>query len=303
MKNVIVVTGATGHVGRELALRLLAAGQSVRAVARSAEKLRPLGARGAELRPGSLDDRAFVADVCRGAAGVFGMIPPNFSSAEPRAEQRKVAENLAAAIRDSGVKHVVALSSVGADLPDRNGPIAGLHDFEAALDAVPGLDRVHLRAAYFMENHLGSIASIRKGGINAGAWKPDRAFPMVATRDIAAAAAGYLESLGFEGRNVRYVLGPRDYHMREATRILGAAIGRPDLAYVEVPEADSRKAFVGAGFSPSMADLYVEMVRAFNAGLIKAEPRSQANTTPTTLEEFAKTVFAPAFESTASHAA
>ena len=52
-----------------------------------------------------------------------------------------------------------------------------------------------------------------------------------------------------------------------------------------------------------MADLFVEMTRGFSNGLIKGEPRSKANTTPTTLDEFARTVFAPAFKRAASQAA
>jgi uncharacterized protein YbjT (DUF2867 family) len=296
MKNVIVVTGATGHVGHELAERLLTAGQTVRAVARGAEKLRPLGARGAEARPGSLDDRAFLTGVFRGAGGVFAMIPPHYAAQDARAEQRKVAESLVAAVRDSGVKHVVTLSSFGAELPDKTGPIAGLHVLEELLDKVPGLNVVHLRAGYFMENLLGSLGVIKNAGINGSAVKPDVPVPMVATRDIAAVAAEYLAKLDFKGRNVRYVLGPKDYTMTEATRILGASIGKPDLKYVEFPEADFKKGLLGAGFSANMADLFLEMSRGLNTGLIKGEARSRTNTTPTTLDEFARTVFAPAFK-------
>jgi uncharacterized protein YbjT (DUF2867 family) len=300
MKNVIVVTGASGHIGHELAERLLSAGQTVRAVARGVEKLKPLGARGAEVRPGSFDDRAFLAGVFKGANGVFAMIPPNYSAKDVHAEQRKIAESIVAAIRESGVKNVVSLSSVGAELPDKTGPIAGLHVFEELLDKVAGLNVVHLRAAYFFENHLGSIGVIKNTGINGSAIKAEVPISMVATRDIAAVAADYLTKLDFKARNVRYILGARDYTLTEATRILGAAVGQPDLKYVQFPEADFKKGLVGAGFSASLADLFVEMSQGFNSGLIRGEPRSKANTTPTTLEDFAKTVFAPAFKAATS---
>ena len=300
MKNVIVVTGATGHVGRELAERLISGGQTVRGVARGVDKLRPLAARGAEVRPGSLDDRAFLTGAFRGAAGVFAMLPPHYSAQDTRAEQKKIAESIVGAIRESGVTQVVSLSSFGAELPDKTGPIAGLHDFEELLDKVAGLSVVHLRAAYFMENHLGSIGLIKSAGINGSAIKPHVAIPMVATRDIAAVAAQYLTKLDFKGRNIRYVLGQKDYTMTEATRILGAAIGKPDLAYVEFAEPDFKKGLIGAGFSPNLADLFAEMSRGLNSGLIKGESRSKANTTPTTLEEFAETVFEPAFKAATS---
>ncbi len=118
---------------------------------------------------------------------------------------------------------------------------------------------------------------------------------MVATRDIAAASADALTGPGFQGRTARYVLGPRDHTMAEATRILGSPVGRPDLRYVEFPEAEARRGMLGAGLSASMADDLLEMYRALNAGRIKGEPRSPGNTTATTLDEFARTVFAPAF--------
>jgi uncharacterized protein YbjT (DUF2867 family) len=296
MKNVIVVTGASGHIGFELAQRLLSSGDAVRAVARGADKLAPLGARGADVRTGSLEDRAFLSQVFRGANAVFAMIPPNYTAQDPRKEQKKIAESLVAAVRECGVKKVVALSSIGAEVPEKTGPIAGLHVFEGLLDKVPGLDVVHLRAGYFMENHLGSLGLIKSAGINGSAIKPDLPMTMVATRDIAAVAAEYLAKLDFQGRTVRYVLGPRYYTMTETTRILGAAIGKPDLKYVQFPEADFKKGLAGAGFTEAMADMFVEMIRGLNSGLIKGETRSKTNTTPTTLDEFAKTVYAPAWK-------
>jgi uncharacterized protein YbjT (DUF2867 family) len=146
-----------------------------------------------------------------------------------------------------------------------------------------------------MENHLANIGLIKSAGVNGGTIKADRRFPMVASRDIGAVVAETLAGRAFSGRSVRYVLGPRDYSPAEATRVLGAAIGRPDLKYVEFPEADARQGMIGAGLSASVADMFLEMNRALSAGLIKVEPRTAANTTSTTLEEFAKTVFAPAF--------
>ena len=83
--------------------------------------------------------------------------------------------------------------------------------------------------------------------------------------------------------------------MSEATRILGAAVGRPGLAYMQFPSADTRSALVGMGISPSAAAAFVEMAEGFNTGRIAGEPRSAANTTPTTMEEFAGSVFKTAY--------
>jgi uncharacterized protein YbjT (DUF2867 family) len=212
------------------------------------------------------------------------------------AEHTRIASGLVGAIRESGVRRVVSLSSWGAEVPGTaTGPIAALHRFEALLDNTADLSVVHLRPGHFMENRLRDIRLIGNAGVLGNMLTPDLRIPMVATQDVAAVAAEYLADGGFTGRTVRYLLGPRDYTMTETAGILGVAIGRPDLAYVQLPEADYRAGLIGFGFSPGFADAYVAMVRGFNTGLIKGEPRSATNTTPTTLEEFATDVFAPAF--------
>jgi uncharacterized protein YbjT (DUF2867 family) len=298
-KNVIVVTGATGQVGHQVAERLLSAGHAVRAVARNVEKLKLLGERGADVRPGSLDDQPFLTSVFREASAVFAIIPTytNWSPQDFFAEQTGYAQSLAGAIRESRVSHVIALTSWGAEVPDKAaGTIAPLRVFEDLLDHVPGLNAVKLRPGHFMEDRLWDIGLIKSVGILGSMLKPDLMLPMIATCDIAAVAADYLAKLNFQGRSVRYLLGPKDYTMTETARILGASIGKPDLRYVEFSEADFRKGLAGLGASPNFADLVVQMLHGFNTGLIKGEPRSKINTTPTTQEEFAKTTFAPAFK-------
>jgi uncharacterized protein YbjT (DUF2867 family) len=292
----IAVVGATGNIGHELATKLLSAGTRVRAVGRSADRLAALEARGAEPWVGSLSDVKFLSAAFRTTDGVFAMIPPAPDHPDPKAYQRQTAENMAAAAQVARVRHVVTLSSIGADQPAGTGPIAGLHGMEQRFEQIPGLNLIHLRPAYFMENHVAAIGLIRAAGIFGAMFAPDLPVSMIATRDIAAAAAQLLARPGFAGRAIRELQGPRDYTMREATRILGSAIGRPDLPYVQFGESDTRQALTAAGFSPALAELYVEMLNGFNSGLIRArEPRSGETTTPTTLEEFAAAVFAPAF--------
>jgi uncharacterized protein YbjT (DUF2867 family) len=177
-----------------------------------------------------------------------------------------------------------------------NGPIAGLHLLEKRLDQIEGLHVVHLRPTYFMENELNSIGLIKSAGITGSPLKAEQAIPMIATRDIAAVATELLANPTFTGRSFRELLGPRDYAPRDTARILGQAIGKPELPYVQFPPADAHKAMVAAGLSPSLADDYVEMYDAFNEGRVRSlQGRSAATTTPTTLEDFARGSFAPAY--------
>jgi uncharacterized protein YbjT (DUF2867 family) len=296
MSKHIVITGATGNIGTALTHELLRHGHRVTAVARSSARLDALRAAGAAIQAGDLHDAAFLTEALRGADAAFLMIPPNATAPDVLAHMQQVGEAIAQAVRDSGLKQAVHLSSIGADQPAGTGPVVGLHHQEARLNAIEGLTVAHLRPAYFMENLLANVGLIQHMGIMGSGMRPDLAFPMVATKDIAAKAAELLEN-GFEAGSVQYVLGPQNYSQQDAARAIGAAIGRPELAYVQFPYEDAKKGMVGAGLSESMASLYDEMTRNMNEEKVMVhEPRTAASTSPTTLEEFTKTVFAPVFQ-------
>lgn len=300
MTDIVVVTGASGRVGSLVAESLLAEGSAaVRVVARDAGRLESLGARGAEVRPGSFQDKAFLADVFRGARAAFVLTPVDISSPDVNSEQRGNVDGIAAAIRGSVVRNVVLLSSWGAEVPDKIGGVIACRWLEQLVDEIPDINVVHLRPVWFMENFLWNIPLIKGVGINGMSIKPDVPFPMISTRDIAAVASDCLKALDLRGRSVHYLNGARDYTMLEATRILGASIGNPDLKYAEFPDAVMRKGLVsGGGLTPDAADNGIEISRAIGSGRLRAEPRSARNTTPTTLETFAETVFAPKFHDT-----
>jgi uncharacterized protein YbjT (DUF2867 family) len=166
---------------------------------------------------------------------------------------------------------------------------------EQRLNAL-GVNVVHLRPGWFMENFLDMIPGIREMGVLASPTRPDIPSPMIATPDIAHAAADILLELDFTGTTTRELLGPRDVTLAEAAGILGAAIGKPDLAYVQASFEQAEQGLVAMGISPAVAAVYLELYRAHNAGLLAAEEtRSDFNTTATTLEQFAEEVFAPAY--------
>jgi len=101
---------------------------------------------------------------------------------------------------------------------------------------------------------------------------------------------------------VRELFGPRDYSMGEAARILGVAIGKPELHYVQFPYDEARKALIGNGLSASYASATMEISRSFNEGKVPPEEkRSARNTTPTGLEQFADDVFRKAYAAAANH--
>lgn len=296
MNELYVVMGASGNVGGVVATRLLEAGKKVRVVARNAERLKAFAGRGAEVMTGSLEDAEFVSRALSGATAAYTLIPPNPGAQGFRAYQNRVAAALVKGAQTAQVSHVLTLSSVGAHLPRGNGPVAGLYDMERAFGELHGAHVIHLRPTYFMENLLGNVGAIKQMGFIGGALLPDLAIPMIATRDIGEVAAQHLLARDWSGHWVRELLGPRDLTMNEVTKVLGAAIDKPDLKYMQFPYEDAEKAMIGMGLPAEMAGLYIEMTRGFNDGLITAtQPRSPYTNTPTTIDEFARTVFRGAF--------
>jgi uncharacterized protein YbjT (DUF2867 family) len=292
----IVVMGASGNIGGKVTDLLLGGGHSVRAIGRSAEKLAGARARGAEILVGDASRADFLSRAFAGADAAFTLQPSNPAAGDLLAEQDRDGEAIVTAAASSGLPHLVAVSSIGADVPAGTGPIAGLHRQEQRLKRLTGTSVLVLRPGYFFENFLHVLPLIRHQGINGGGAAAATTIPMIATRDIAAVAARALAARDWTGFELQELPGPRDLSFAEATRILGAAIGKPDLAYVQFPYADYSVALQQAGLSKSVADLYAEMEKAFDDGLVKAlGGRTAATTAPTTFEQFAGEVLAPAY--------
>src|SRR5918997_1023992 len=104
----ITVMGATGHTGRKIVGALLEAGEDVRALGRSEGKLAELKGAGAEVLAGDAADAPFLTEAFRGADAVYTLLPTDPRAPDYRAEQDRQGEAVAAAVRGSGVKYVVA---------------------------------------------------------------------------------------------------------------------------------------------------------------------------------------------------
>jgi uncharacterized protein YbjT (DUF2867 family) len=294
-----VVLGASGNTGSIVADYLLSKGKKVRVVGRDASRLQRFVRQGAEGFTADVSDALALTKAFRGVRAAYLMLPPIVS----RDEQERESDAIAKAVKDSGLPYAVHLSSYGAHVPEGTGPVTGLHTSEQKLNAISGLNLLHLRAAYFMENNLAAIGMIQGMGIFGHALLPDLKLPMIATRDVADYAAHRLLDLDFSGKPTRELLGQRDLSMNEATAAIARAIGKPDLRYQQFPYDQMQQALTQAGFSPQKAAVYIEMFQAINASVLAAqELRSPQNTTATSFETFAQDVFAPAYHGKASAA-
>jgi uncharacterized protein YbjT (DUF2867 family) len=294
-----VILGASGHTGSIIANSLLSKGKKVRVMGRDAGRLQRFVRQGAEACTADVSDAAALTKTFRGARAAYLMLPPVTS----REDQERESDAIAKAAKESGLRYAVHLSSYGAHVPEGTGPVAGLHSAEQKLNVIGGLNVLHLRAAYFMENNLPAIGTIHAMGMVAGALLPDLKLPIIATRDVGDYGARRLLDLDFSGKQTRELLGERDLSMTEVTAAIARSIGKPELRYQQLPYDQVQQALTQMGIPPKSAALYIEMYQVINAGVLVAqEPRSPENSTPTSMETFVQSVFAPAYHAKASAA-
>jgi uncharacterized protein YbjT (DUF2867 family) len=283
----VTVLGATGKTGGAAIDRLLAAGVKVKAVGRSADKLAALQKRGAETVAAEVTDAAKLTEAFRGSDAAYLMIPGDITKPDVLGQYARAGEAIARAVRDAGLRRAVFLSSLGAELVAGTGPIAGLHGVEERLRAIDGLALTILRPGYFYENHYGTLGVIKAQGINGGAIDPDISMPTIAAADVGGAAADALRETNAKGVVVRELTGPREVTPTEATRLIGKAIGKPELPYVRFPDEGFVAGLASAGIHPDAARLFLEMAQAFNKGIVRPQPGNEKVRTTTTFEAFA----------------
>jgi uncharacterized protein YbjT (DUF2867 family) len=290
------ILGATGNIGSVISKALLEKGEKVRVVGRHAGRLQAFVRRGAEAFVGDVANAEAMTRALTGARAAFLMIPPSMTSPDYRADQEKTSDAISAAAKNSGLQYAVNLSSYGAQAPAGTGPITGLHNSEKKLNAIDRLNVLHLRPGYFFENHFAGIQMIHMMGIFGGALRGDLKIPMIATRDIGAYAAERLLKLDFNGKRTQELQGERDLTLTEVVAVIAKALRKPDLRYVQFPYEQIEKVLEQMGAQAKTVASFIEMFQGINNGIVAAmEPRSAANTTPTSIEAFVKEVFVPAY--------
>ena len=295
----IVVLGATGKTGSAAALTLLSQGSKVRAIGRSAERLKSLRNAGAEVAIADLQDSKAVTAAFTGAQAAYVLIPPNFAVERFRAYQRAISNSVARAIKHAEVPRVVLLSSLGANHPLGTGPVVALHELEDTLKAAPGLAVLSLRAGFFMENYLMNVDLVRSTGLLGSPAPAHAPMSVIAAADIGRYAARRLSLLDFSGFEVVNLVGPSFPTMQQIARVLGEAIGKPDLPYVQFSYEEAEQGLLKAGLKPELAGIYVELYRGAAQGLLEPEAGTAVVRTETPLSEFARS-FAAAYAAAAA---
>ncbi|TCK19875.1 NAD(P)H-binding protein [Pseudonocardia endophytica] len=295
----ITVLGASGNTGGRVVERLCAEGERVRAVGRDADRLAAAVAQGAEPVVGDARDPEFLRVAFDGADAAYVLMPMDVAAAGYAGQQAAVGTAIAGALAATAVPRVVALSSLGADVPggpdlEATGYLGTLHDQEGRLRTLDAAVTL-LRPGMFLESFLFAVDAMRGHGVHADSIDPQVSLPMVATRDVGDVAAEELRRTGPQGVVVREVLGAADVTVPDVVAALGPALGLPDLTYVRVPDEEMVGVLREAGMPADGARLHVAMNRAFNEGRVASlAGRGAENSTPTTVGDWVATLTAVA---------
>jgi uncharacterized protein YbjT (DUF2867 family) len=256
------VTGITGKVGTVVARSLLSAGQVVRAVVRDSGKGAPWAQLGCDIAIADLSDTEALTAAFAGTAGVFAMLPPVFDPPPGFPEATGFINSLRAALARAKPDRVVALSSVGADVPQPN-LLNILGQMEDSLGSLP-MPVAFLRPAWFMENAAWDIDSARSGLIQSYLQPLDRAVPMVSTDDVGRAAAALLQER-WEGKRVVELEGPQRVSPNALAAAFSKVLGAPVRAEA-VPREQWESIFRAQDMKNPTPRM--QMIEGFNAGWI-----------------------------------
>jgi Predicted nucleoside-diphosphate-sugar epimerases len=284
----ITITGSLGHIGSNLTRGLVARGVDVTVVTSKADRVADIEALGAKAAVALINDARALADAFAGADAVFAMTPPNLGGANIIANTTNAGKSIAEAITKANVKRVVMLSSIGAEQTEGTGPIVGLHNIEAIYSQLSDVNVTFLRAGDFYTNFYNDVPMVQHANILGGNYPADVKIPFVHPRDIAIAAAEELLA-DKTGNDVRYIVSdvrtPGDY-----VKVLGNAIGKPELPWVEFTDEQSFGGMTQAGLTEEMANIYTEMGAGIRAHKLMADFEKQGSpvTGTTKFEDFAK---------------
>jgi uncharacterized protein YbjT (DUF2867 family) len=299
-QHMIVVTSPTGNISSHLLKRLVAADEPVRVIARDPARLAPDLRERVQVVQGSHREASVVDAAFDGADAVFWLVPADRQAPSVQDAYGGFAAAGIEALTTHGVRHVVGVSALGRGTSV--GGRAGHVTATLAMDDQIGQTGVNYRAlanASFMDNTLRDVQPIKTRGEMAGTLTADRAYPLVATKDIADVAAELLLKRDWTGVEEVPLLGPEDLTAVEIAAIISDVLSTP-VAYRQ-RSAETLKSGLSGFMSEPMAQAMVDMMVAKDADLdtgVRRTPEISART-PTTFRTWCREVLKPAYDAAA----
>jgi len=273
----ILITGASGNVGREVVKQALVVGLKIRATFQSSD----IAAKAPAGLEGVIMDYAkpeTIRPVLHGVEKIFLVGPPVRDL--PALEANFIKE-----VRAAGRKHIVKLSALGGR--ESMFP-SGHRDSEENIEA-SGLPYTFLRPNGFMQNLVNyNAGTIRSQNAFYGC-QGNGAVSIIDIRDIAAAAVIVLAATGHEGKS--YALtGGESLTNEEIAEKISRVAGRK-ISYVDLPAAELKKGILSTGTSEWSADALIDLQRLYREGkasLVTDDVERLTRHKPTAFDQFAR---------------
>lgn len=297
----IIITGSLGNVSKPLTEKLVQKEHSVTVISSKAERQKDIEALGAKAAIGTMEDVDFLTKTFTGADIVYLMETLGAGSFQNQnldymVALNNIANNYKQAIQQSGVKRIVHLSSIGAHTNKGNGMLAFHYEVENILKQLPeDVSIKFMRPVGFYVNMFAFIPTIKKQGVIVQNYGGDTKEPWVSPLDIATVIAEEMEK-PFDGREIRYIASD-EISPNEVAKILGEAIGKPDLKWLEIPDEQILQGMIAAGMNTEIAKGLVEMNAGRRGGVLNEDYyRNRPTLGKVKLTDFAKE-FADVFNS------
>jgi uncharacterized protein YbjT (DUF2867 family) len=262
------ILGATGKTGGCAADALIRLGKRVRVVVRSAEKGEAWKAKGADVAVADVDDAEALAGTLRGVEGAYMIVPRNFAVDDVLESRKRCIDSLARAVLDSGIDHVVFMSSVGAQHASGTGLIESLYYAEQRFADIEA-DITFVRGSYFLENWEPDLAALRAGNVVNTFLRANHKIPQVSVRDLGAMIADFLVHR-HSGHRVIECTGPADWSPAEVAQAMETVTCKP-IELKEWPASAAAAALAGAGVPLPVAVLIQEMYEALDSEHVSLE--------------------------------
>lgn len=265
LKMKIIITGSLGRISKPLTATLIKNGNAVVVISSNADKQKDVETLGAASVIGSLEDVAFLAKTFTGADAVYCMIPYSPPGSDLKTFVKKIAHNYKQAIERSGVKHIVFISTLGADMDKHNGILAYWHIAENILNQLPSsVSIAFIRPVDIYYNVLDFIPTIKERDTIVSNYSGEKKYPWVSPLDIATAVAEEIVQPCIGERKVRYVASD-ELSGNEIATILGEAVGKPNLKWTVISDNELRAM---AGSNQEMTKNLIEINASRDNGLL-----------------------------------
>jgi uncharacterized protein YbjT (DUF2867 family) len=266
------ILGASGQVGSAIVAHLLAKKLAVKAVIHNPEKASEIKAKGAEVAVADAMDLNSLIEAFKDGDTLFAITPETFKNEDVLGETKTMLENYKQAIKASGIKKIVGLSSIGAQYSEGTGNLLMSYMLEHAFTDLT-IPQTFVRPAYYYSNWLAQLPEVKKSGILPTFYPTDLALPMASPMDVASFVAEVLvkdnESKIYE------IVGPEKLSSDDVAVAFGEVLGKTVKAK-QIPREEWDSTLQKIDFSPDARKNFIDMIQTVVDG--RTDPENSGTT-------------------------